>query len=63
MSEQTPSGPAASRSRRWFVILAVVTLIGFALFVGAITVLAIKIPELKRGKVGVLEVETGDRPS
>lgn len=63
MNEQPPSGPAAPRNRRWFVVLAVVTLIGFALFVGAITVLAIKIPELKRGKVGVLEVETGDRPS
>jgi len=63
MIEQPPSGPAAPRNRRWFVVLAVVTLIGFALFVGAITVLAIKIPELKRGRVGVMEVDTGDRPS
>ncbi len=63
MSEQPPSGPAAPRSRRWFVVLAVVTLIGFALFVGAITVLAIKIPELKRGRVGVLEGGAGERPS
>ena len=55
--------PPAPRNRQWFVILAAVTLLGFFLFVLAITVLAIKIPELKRGKVGVLEVETGDRPS
>ena len=63
MSEQTPSGPAASRSRRWFVILAVVTLIGFAIFVGGITVLALRIPVLKKAKYGVLEVGTGERPS
>ncbi|HLY08784.1 MAG TPA: hypothetical protein VKW04_05675 [Planctomycetota bacterium] len=58
-----PGTAAAPRSRRWFVILAVVTLIGFALFTGAITVLALKIPELKRARFGVLEVRTGDRPS
>jgi len=63
MSEQPPVGQAAPRNRRWFVILAVVTLIGFALFVGAITVLALRIPELKRARVGVREVRTGDRPA
>jgi len=63
MIEQPPSGPAAPRNRRWFVVLAVVTLIGFALFVGAVTVLALKIPELKRALVGVLEGKAGDRPS
>ena len=63
MSEQPPSEAEAPRSRRWFVALAVVTLIGFAIFVGAITVLALKIPQLKRARVGVLEVGVGDRPS
>lgn len=58
-----PADPAPPKSRRWFVVLAVVTLIGFALFVGAITVLAIKIPELKRARLGVLEGRIGDRPS
>ena len=29
--------PPAPRSRRWFVVLAWVTLIGFALFVGGVT--------------------------
>ena len=56
-----PGDPANPRSRRWFVVLAVVTLIGFALFVGTITVLALKIPELKRARVGVLEGKAGDR--
>ncbi|HVR86974.1 MAG TPA: hypothetical protein VMU54_21805 [Planctomycetota bacterium] len=58
-----PADPAPPKSRRWFVVLAVVTLIGFALFVGAITVLAIKIPELKRARYGVLEGRGGERPS
>jgi len=64
MSEPPAStDPSPPRSRRWFVVLAVVTLIGFALFVGAITVLAIKIPELKKARFGVQESRTGDRPS
>jgi hypothetical protein len=64
MSEQLPSNePAMPRSRRWFVILAIVTLVGFALFAGAITVLALKIPELKRARFGVQEIKAGDRPS
>ena len=64
MTENPPSGgPAAPGNRRWFVILAVVTLIGFALFVGTITVLALKIPELKKARFGVLENRAGDRPS
>ena len=29
--------PESPRSRRWFVVLAWVTLIGFALFVGGVT--------------------------
>jgi uncharacterized membrane protein YgdD (TMEM256/DUF423 family) len=58
-----PATPSSPKSRRWFVVLAVVTLIGFALFVGAITVLALRIPELKKARYGVWESRTGDRPS
>ena len=59
----TPADPAPTKDRRWFVLLAIATLIGFALFVVAITVLAIRIPELKKARFGVLETGTGDRPS
>ena len=61
----TPGDAAAgpARGRRWFVILAIITLVGFALFVGGITVLAMRIPELKRPKYGVLELGGGDRPA
>ena len=56
MSDASPEPRADDcKGRRWFVILAVVTLIGFCLFVGAITVLAVRIPELKKPRVGVLE--------
>ena len=50
-----------ARSRRWFVILAIITLIGFALFTGAITVLAARIPELKKPRFGMAEGTFGDR--
>jgi len=53
----------AAKSRRWFVILAVVTLIGFAIFVGAITVMAMRIPELKKSRYGLLEVGASERPA
>ena len=53
----------AAKNRRWFVVLAVVTLIGFAIFVGAITVLTIRIPELKKSRYGVLEVGSSERPA
>jgi hypothetical protein len=59
--EQTPA--EAAKSRRWFVILAIITLIGFAIFVGAITVFALRIPELKKPKYGVLQVGIGERPA
>lgn len=59
--EETPA--EAARKRRWFVILAIVTLVGFAFFVGAITVLSLRIPELKKPRYGVQEVGTGDRPA
>ena len=53
----------AAKNRRWFVILAVVTLIGFAIFVGAITVWAMRIPELKKSRYGLLEVGSSERPA
>jgi len=56
----TPEPPA---NRRWFVILAIVTLVGFAIFVGAITVFALRIPELKKPKYGVLQIGIGERPA
>jgi hypothetical protein len=60
---ELPQGaaPASSKNRRWFVVLAVVTLVGFALFVGAVTVLSMRIPQLKKAKYGVLEVGKGAR--
>jgi len=64
MSE-TPGAPedGAGKGRRWFVILAIVTLAGFTLFVAAITVLALRIPELKKPKYGVRESRMGERPA
>jgi hypothetical protein len=53
MSEQPEEAP---KGRRWFVILAIVTLVGFAIFVAAITVLAIRIPDLKKPKYGVHQI-------
>jgi hypothetical protein len=52
----TETGPGDCGGRRWFVILAIVTLVGFSLFVGAVTVLAVRIPELKKPKLGVREL-------
>jgi len=59
----TPEQPPAEspKGRRWFVILAIITLVGFALFVGAITVLSVRIPELKKPRYGVLQTGAGDR--
>jgi hypothetical protein len=53
----------AAKNRRWFVILAIITLIGFSIFVGAITVLALRIPELKKSRYGLLEVGSSERPA
>jgi len=58
-----PASEAPQKGRRWFVVLAIVTLIGFALFVGIITVCAVRIPELKRARYGVLEGRMGARPA
>jgi hypothetical protein len=63
MSETPGRAAGAGKGRRWFVILTIVTLIGFALFVGVITVCALRIPELKRARYGVLENWTEDRPA
>jgi uncharacterized membrane protein YgdD (TMEM256/DUF423 family) len=66
MNELPQGAAASSKKRRWFVVLAVVTLVGFALFVGAITVMTMKIPyfqQLKKAKYGVQEVGKGARPA
>ncbi|HZE98346.1 MAG TPA: hypothetical protein VE981_15045 [Planctomycetota bacterium] len=57
----SPPQPEHPPNRRWFVLLTIVTLVGFALFVGAITVCALRIPELKKARYGVLENRAGDR--
>lgn len=62
-TSEKASAEEEAKSRRWFVILAIVVLIGFAFFVGAITVLAVRIPELKKPRYGVLENRIGDRPA
>lgn len=46
MTDPAPSEPP--KNRRWFVILAVVTLLGLAAFTAAITILSIRLPELKK---------------
>ena len=62
MSDTPGASPGGTgRSRRWFVILTIVTLVGFTLFVGVITVCALRIPELKKPRYGVLEDRTGAR--
>ena len=59
----TPEQPEeAPKGRRWFVILAIVTLVGFAIFVAAITVLSIRLPELKKARYGAHRI-LGDRPA
>jgi len=64
MSEPSKDEQAGeTRSRRWFVILAIITLIGFALFTGAITVFAVRIPELKKPRLGAIDHGIGERPA
>jgi len=60
-SERSPE--EAPKGRRWFVILATVTLIGFALFVGVITVCAVRIPEIRKPKYPLHQVGSGERPA
>jgi hypothetical protein len=57
MSEtpEESASAAEAKSRRWFVILAIVILAGFGLFVAAITVCAVRIPELKKPRYGLIE--------
>jgi hypothetical protein len=40
--------PVPGKSRRWFVILAWITLVLFGLFVCGITLLAVRIPEIRK---------------
>ena len=62
MSDTPQRSPEeAPQGRRWFVILAIVTLVGFALFVGVITVCAVRIPELRKPKYGLPPAGIGVR--
>jgi hypothetical protein len=40
--------PPKPRRRGWFVVLAWITLAGFVVFTGGITILSMRIPELRR---------------
>jgi len=42
-----PDVPPPQKSRRWFNILAAVVLAGFAVFVAAVTVLAVLLPSFR----------------
>lgn len=59
----TETPEPAPRDRRWFILLAIVTLVGFAIFVGAITICAMRIPQLKKARYGLMENRLGDRPA
>ena len=64
MSEPSKDEQAEDpKKRRWFVILAIITLIGFALFTGVITVCAVRIPELKKPRFGMVDRSFGERPA
>jgi hypothetical protein len=43
-----PEAPPKPRRRGWFVVLAWITLVGFVVFTGGITILSMRIPELRR---------------
>jgi hypothetical protein len=63
MNDQPPSGPAVPppaplapaapspkpKDRRWFVVLAWITLVVFGMFVTGITIVTAAIPAIKRG--------------
>ena len=61
MSDAPSAPPEAPKGRRWFVVLAIITLVGFAGFTAAVTVLALRIPELKKPHYGVREMREGVR--
>ena len=45
-----PAAPEPSRRRGWFVVLAWVTLVGFGVFVAAVTVLSFALPAIARAR-------------
>jgi hypothetical protein len=47
-----PAPPPPPKSRRWFVVLAWATLIGFALFVGGVTGVACNVGAIQKARVG-----------
>lgn len=44
------SEPEKPKSRRWFVVLAWITLVGFALFVGGVTGVACRVGEIQKAR-------------
>jgi hypothetical protein len=48
MSDAPPPPETPPRSRRWFVVLAWITLVGFALFVGGVTGVACGIGPIQK---------------
>lgn len=45
-----PPPPSEPRKRGWFVVLAWITLVGFGIFVAAVTVLSIVLPAIARAR-------------
>lgn len=48
MTDSPDALPEKPRSRRWYVVLTWITLIGFGLFVAFVTVGAIAIPKIRQ---------------
>ena len=44
---------SAGKSRRWFVVLAWITLILFGIFVAGITTIAVLLPKMKKKQFGI----------
>ena len=45
-----PAPPDEPRKRGWFVVLAWITLVGFGIFVAAITVISFALPAILRAR-------------
>jgi hypothetical protein len=55
--DPVPPAPAGKpKSRAWFVVLAWITIVGFAAFVALITIGVACIPQLRKAKQGRVEI-------